>query len=334
MFTKNYNTPIFIHPIVMEASSPEDKQYINKMSKNDIHKINGTLVQQLYSTILTRKNLDFGDIPKSKGDITKCKYYDSIMESLTVLKELMTKNGIPTTEVDDIFRAVQNVKQLTPQFSEGFQLKQEYVILSYNTIVMAIMDTLSMLIANYINYLLGPEQDKFDVHNHNKQRGMVTLDNVRLFNTLVNDGRMEDSLNYLLKSQQKQLVGTGILITGGIVFGLLSCVNLTREAIYFYYRSRVKLSDYLLMQSRLLEANKLNVEFSTCSQSRKKDIIKRQKKIILSMTQLADKLKINNEDVTILAKKDIDNDDRSFSLSNLEPIMAKNQLNGTGFSIA
>ena len=36
-----------VNSIVMEASSKEDRQYMEKMSKDDIHKINGQQVQNL-----------------------------------------------------------------------------------------------------------------------------------------------------------------------------------------------------------------------------------------------------------------------------------------------
>ena len=70
-----YQDIVKVSPIVMEASTPEDRKYMEKMDKNDIHQINGTLIQGLYKTILERKDCDFGDIPSSKGDIEKCKYY-------------------------------------------------------------------------------------------------------------------------------------------------------------------------------------------------------------------------------------------------------------------
>ena len=75
-----YQDSIAVSPIVMEASTPEDKNYMRTMNKDDIHQINGTLIQGLYRTIIERKDCDFGDIPDSKGDIEKCKYYKSTVD--------------------------------------------------------------------------------------------------------------------------------------------------------------------------------------------------------------------------------------------------------------
>ena len=106
-----YPDIVKVNSIVTEASSAEDKKYIQNMSKGDIHQVNGTLVQSLYKTILDRKDCEFGDIPQSDGDITKCKYFASTKESLDVLSELMVKNNIPTTDVDTVKEAIGNIKK-------------------------------------------------------------------------------------------------------------------------------------------------------------------------------------------------------------------------------
>ena len=330
-----YPDIVKVSPIVMEASTPDDKKYMQSMNKEDIHQINGTLVQGLYQTILERKDCDFGDIPESKGDITKCKYFKSTMESLDVLTELMIKNEIPTMDVDIVKETIANVKKLTPIFEESFVIKQEYLILSYNTIVMAIIDATSMIIAEYMNYLLGPEQSKYDTvkSRNDKGRGRISLSNLQRFNNEVKVGHFDTMATYLLDAQRKNFTGTGIIVTGVVITALVSVIPIIRELIYFYYRTRVKLSDYLDMQADFLELNKLGVQASSKSAQQKKEIIKKQEKIILKARRRADKLRINDEDIGVLAKKQVADDNKGFSLNNIEKAMFSNKMNGTGFSI-
>jgi hypothetical protein len=330
-----YPDPVKISSIVMEASSPEDKKYMQGMNKDDIHQINGTLVQGLYKTILDRKDCDFGDIPDSKGDITKCKYFKSTAESLDVLSELMVKNDIPTTDVDIVKEAIGNIKRFAPTFERAFQLKQDYLILFYNTIVMAVIDATSMIIAEYMNYLLGPEQSRYDNKSRNdKGRGRISLNNLRLFNEEVKVGHFDTMATFMLDAQRKNFTGTGVVIAGVVVLALVSIVPITRELIYFYYSSRVKISDYLEMQADFLELNKLGVQASSKSAQQKKEIIKKQEKIILKCRRIADKLKINDEDIGSLAKKKVADDNKGFSLQNIEKQMYTNKNDGTGFIIA
>jgi hypothetical protein len=330
-----YPDIVKVSSIVTEASTPEDKKYIQGMNKDDIHQVNGTLVRELYKSVLDRKDCDFGDIPDSKGDIAKCKYYKSTQESLDVLTELMVKNAVPTTDVDIVKESVANIKRFKPTFELAFQLKQDYLILFYNTIVMAVIDATSMIIADYMNYLLGPEQSQYDTvkSKNDKGRGRISLDNLQRFNGEVKVGHFETMANYLLDAQRKNFTGTGVVITGIVITALVSIVPITRELIYFYYRTRVQLSDYLDMQADFLELNKLGVQASNKSAQQKKDILKKQEKIILQCRRRSDKLKINDEDIGALAKKQVANDNKGFSLQNIEKQIFSNKMDGTGFTI-
>jgi hypothetical protein len=330
-----YPDIIKVSSIVTEASSPEDKKYIQGMNKDDVHQVNGTLVRGLYKNVLDRKDCDFGDIPDSKGDITKCKYYKSTQESLDTLSELMVKNGVPTTDVDIVKEAIANIKRFKPTFELAFQLKQDYLILFYNTIVMAVIDATSLIIADYMNYLLGPEQSRYDTvkSKSDKGRGRISLDNLQRFNGEVKVGHFETMANYLLDAQRKNFTGTGVIVAGVVITALVSIVPITRELIYFYYRTRVQLSDYLDMQADFLELNKLGVQASNKSAQQKKDILKKQEKIILKCRRKADKLKINDEDIGALAKKQVADDNKGFSLQNIEKQMFSNKMDGTGFTI-
>ena len=343
MYFSPINDVIKVSPIVMEASSSEDKAYMRTMSKEDIHQINGTLVQQLYRTILDRKTCDFGDIPDSKGDIIKCKYYNTTQESLDVLTALMRKNNIPLVEIDIVNTSIGYLKKYKPIFEQAFQLKVDYLILIYNTIVMAVVDATSMLIADYMNYLLGPEQVRYDNQGsrNDKGRGRMAISNLQLFNENCRNGKFDTMSTYLLEAGRKNFIGTGIVaadvaglaITGMVVMALVAIIPIIRELIYFYYNSKVKLSDYLNMQADFLELNKLSIQASNKSDKEKKEIIKKQEKIILKCRRTADKLKINDEDIGVLAKKQVANDNKGFSLQNIEKAIYQNKTNGTQFNI-
>lgn len=330
-----YPDIVKVSSIVTEASSSEDKKYMQGMNKDDIHQINGTLVQGLYKTVLDRRDCDFGDIPDSQGDITKCKYYKSTWESLDVLGQLMTKNNIPTTEVDVVKESIANVKRFTSIFESAFHIKQDFLILTYNTIVMAVIDATSMIIADYMDYLLGPEQARYDsVRSRNDRgRGRISYTNLQRFNEEVRVGHFETMANYMLDAQRKNFTGTGIVIAGVVITAMVSIVPITRELIYFYYRTRVKVSDYLNVQADFLELNKLSVQASSKSAQQKKEILKKQEKIILQCRRTADKLKINDEDIGVLARKQVADDNKGFSLQNIEKQMFSNKMDGAGFTI-
>ena len=87
------------------------------------------------------------------------------------------------------------------------------------------------------------------------------------------------------------------------------------------------------MQADFLELNKLGVQASSKSAQQKKEIIKKQEKIILKCRRRADKLKINDEDIGALAKKQVENDNKQFSLKSIEKQMFSNKMDGVNFNI-
>ena len=322
-----------VHSIVMEASSKEDRKYMSQMSKQDVHQVNGALIQNLYGSVIKRKDIDFGDIPDSNGDIEKVKFYKSTVESLDTLEELYRKNNIDEPSVGEVKRAISNMKKFRPQFTTGFRLKHEFVMITYNSLVMSIVDATSLLISSYVTYVVSADTNHSLNHDVDKQRGYVSLENLRKFNTASENGNMVNALNYMTDEGRKAFAGEEIIIGGAVIMCLLSIVPLIREIVYHYYASRVKIADYLNMQADFLEMNKLAVEASKKSPAEKKNIIKKQSDIIKRMRKTADKLTINNVDTNDVVKKEIKNDNSLWSLQTIEKQLSNSKLNGVSLNI-
>ena len=322
-----------VHSIVMEASSKEDQKYMRTMSKSDVHQINGALIQNLYASVINRKDIDFGDIPDSNGDIEKVKFYKSTVESLDTLEELYRKNNIDEPSVGEVKRAISNMKKFRPQFTTGFRLKHEFVEITYNSLVMSIVDATSLLISSYVTYIVSANDSYRLTHEVDKQRGYVSLENLRKFNIASENGNMLNALNYMTDEGRKAFAGEDIIIGGAIIMCLLSIVPLIREIVYHYYASRVKMADYLNMQADFLEMNKLAVEASKKSPAEKKAVVKKQEAVIKRMRKTADKLTINNVDTNDVAKKELKSDNSLWSLQTIEKQLSNSKLNGLSLNI-
>lgn len=322
-----------VHNIVMEASSKEDQKFMRTMSKNDVHQVNGALIQNLYSSVIQRKDIDFGDIPDSNGDIEKVKFYKTTVESLETLEELYRKNNIDEPSVSEVKRAISNMKKFKPQFTTGFRLKHEFIMITYNSLVMSIVDATSLLISSYVNYVVSADVAHRLTHEVDKNRGYVSLDNIRKFNTASENGNMLNALNYMTDEGRKAFAGEDILIGGAVIMCLLSIVPVIREIVYHYYASRIKMADYLSMQADFLEMNKLAVEASKKSPSEKKAVLKKQEAVIKNMRKMADKLTINNVDANDVAKKEIKHDNSLWSLPAIEKQLSNSKLNDTSLNI-
>ncbi len=325
--------PIQVYSMVMEASSKEDKTYMTKMDKHDVHQINGQAIQNLYELTIERSNINFGDIPDSAGDIEKCKYYTNTKQCLQVIEELYQKNHIVDETLNTVKKAISNMLQFRPQFTLGFRVKHDYVMLTYNSLVMAIIDTTSLLINSYTNYIVSADPQYRLNNSSDKERGNITTKSLMAFNQACENGVMAQSLKYMLDTKTDQFLDTGVVVTGVIIAGLLSIVPIMRELIYFYYHSRVKISDYLKVQADFLEMNKLAVEASSKPPQERKQIIKKQEKVISDLRRMSDKIMIDHVDTNDVVKKKVKDETSLFSLDNIDKQLSKNKLSGNEFMI-
>lgn len=312
-----------VHPIILENSSKEDREYAKKLSKSEIYKLNGELLNNLYQSVL-RCNVDFGDIPLSKGDLSKLKNFNTL-ECLDLLHDLMQKNGIDEPAVQDIKKCVNNILKLKPSFTEAFEVDNKYIMTLYNTMVLCVIDATSTIIASYMDYLIGPNRVGYSITNkYDRGRGTLAIDNIRKFNSLVDDCSMEKTLKQLLEYQRKNFMGEEFVGIGFVVVGLLSIVPIMRELIYFFYHSRVTISDYLNMEASFIENHKLTIEMSTIhNEKKKKDIIRKQDAQIKKMRRLADKIAINSVDKSDYTRMKTKEDEGIWSLSALEKNISK-----------
>lgn len=324
---------VSIHPIVMEASDPEDRRYMRSMDKQDMKQINANLLQKLYQSTLQRNTYDFSEVEASAGDIEKMKSYKSTVECLNVLDELLKKNRISEPALGEVRLAISNLVMLKPFFMNGFKLKNSCIVITYNTTVMAVIDAVTMLIAEYMNYIVGPSKEPFKLTGKtDKSRGILSLESLKAFNGLVKDNTLQNTLLSLTTTPRSNFTGA-VAIPFAVVAGLIAIVSLSRQLIFYFYHTRVKTADYLEMESSFLEANRLSVEASKLPPEKKQKVLMKQDKVILKMRRLADRLHINMEDAGSAAKTEQKRENSSWDLKTIEKDMADKKMEGNSFTI-
>lgn len=325
----HYSEFDFPHSIILEQSSMLERNYLlMEASKDEIHQINGALINSLYRSTVERNQCDFGDIPDSRGDITKLKIYKPTCQCLVTLKELLRKNSIIEPKIDSISMAIKYCEQYKSQFEMGFRMKQDFIILLYNTTVMAIVDSTSMMISSYLDYIIGPDQEKYTPSGRfDKHRGDVSLDNLMKFNSLAKNGKLREALDKAITNSKSNFTGAEIML---VMIALMSVVPLTRELIYFYNRQKLRLSDYLDQEVQFLEMHELAVQSSkTKTAAEKREILEKQRKIMNKLRKFRDKLLIQNTEAEDSMRKEIKEDNSIYTLKNIETISAQSKLDGT-----
>ena len=306
-------------------------------------------VEKLYESVLKYGNkCDFGTIPKSKGDITKVDGIEDTVQCLDILNQLHTKHNIPIQDIADIRTVISAITRLKRSFEFGFKTNNDYLIITYNTIVMAVLDATSNLIADYTSYMVTPNDVQYQgVSKSNKKRESVSIDTIRRFAKLSADGTLDSTVNSIVNIATKRSAGTrttndavvtesltvAVVITAGILLGIKLIIEGIRSLIFGAYNSRVKVAEYLEMQATFLEMNRLVVENTNRPASQKEKILKNQEKVILKLRRLADKIKINSEDMSAKGDKLAKQENATFTLAEMEKQAASNSLNGSSIQI-
>lgn len=327
------NIFVSVPSIVYEASDSEDRAYMRSMNKQDIAQLNAGLMQRLYKDMIEFNTTDFGEIPESKGDFEKLKCYKPTVDCLDAVEQLMKANNLKEPALDDTRMAISNLIKLKSHFMEAFKLNQEYIMVVYNTCVMAVLDATRLLITEYVNYMTGPNKEPFKLTGRSdKSRGLRSLECLRTFNKLVKDNTINDTFVGLRASTASNLSGE-LAIPFVVIGGLVAILTFSRQLIFYFYQGRVRLSDYLEMEAMFLEANKLSVEASKLPPGKRDKVLLKQEKVILKLRRLADGLKIKMEDADVSSRAMEKKQNSSWSLKNIERDMANKKLDDGQMSI-
>lgn len=132
--------------------------------------LSNALYQKITSNI---GKIDFGTIPRSRGDITKIEKYDDMVECLTILQKLVLEYKQDPAIVNEVLTAIDNIKSRKAKFMRSFAMNNQFLTTLYNLVVLSIEQTVSFLISVAIQYIKDP-----DTNNIN-----TALDKVAYYNT-------------------------------------------------------------------------------------------------------------------------------------------------------
>ena len=273
------------------------------------------LSQKLYSHIINKvDDIDFGTIPESKGDITKIQNYDQLMDCITVISEVLARYNQPTTSIEVVQLAVQNVIDRTDKFVMGYKLNIEMPIVIYNTIVLSIVSSVSYLIASCLEYVKQPEDMGFEISLDKaatiKSADALLFKDLTKFNNTCASGEFDKAMDFMLSAKAKNFTG-GIMLgfsASAIAIALaavLLIIPAIRELVFLFYYTRESISTYFELQANLLTMNAYNVQNNLARDAKeRKKIATNQKKIAEAFNKISNKVKVNYKVAEVKAVKD------------------------------
>ncbi len=192
-----------------DLSDKHTRQFIATLEDAGQEQLLNTLSSAMYDNIVAKVDeIDFGSIPMSRGDITKVEGFDKTLNCLDIIRRLVTEYKQSTGVVDVVLSAIQNVRDRKAVFIKAYTLNTELPMLLYNSTVMAIERSTSLMIATCIEYIKDPtaSSPKAALNKVAYQRTMddVMFKQLITFNNMCANGTLDKAIDIVFKNPVKE----------------------------------------------------------------------------------------------------------------------------------
>ena len=299
-----------ISTVLEDANSPITKKYQEK----------------LFQSVINKKHINFGSIPKSEGNIRNYEGYNNMNETLNILYNLAVdqKNKNVLDYVTIVQKAIRNIENLSSTYMKGYQTKTEYVELEYNTFVYTCVEATSTLLYQFVDYMRKPTDQIMTIvlKNDTLRADLFYFEQLKKFNN-VNDKMGIDyrkMLESLCEKGRNNFLGSEMVVgIAAISLAAMAIVPVTRECIYQIYHLREQLSKSLEMQASFLEMNAACVNSNEIfTAEKKKKVLDKQLKMKNKLLKLASTLKVNAVKSKENSKKEIKKDNSMLTINSIQ----------------
>ena len=305
----------------------DTRRYILGLDEAGQNMTLNSITNKLYDKIVAKADqIDFGTIPKSKGDITKIEGYDNLIECIELIRGLAKGYNQSLEPIDTVFTAINNIKNRERSFSKAFAIKRDMPVLIYNTTVTSIVASVSFLIDTCIEFIKDPRNETIEMAiskvSYKKSMNNVLFRNLAKFNTACANGDIDNCLSLVLQGKPltegfvKDVVRnvSGHVATASMIFiGIIkNIIPLLQELVSALFSLKMKVSDYFADHADLIEMNRANllISNSDLTEEQKKKVYDKQGKIADRFRKIANAFEVKMGK----ANKDATNDSKDLQM--------------------
>ena len=303
----------------------ETRKVLLSINEQEQNTVLLSLTGKLYSMIVDKvTDIDFGDIPDTKGDVTMLESYTKLVDCITTITEILKEYKQPLETIDTIRAALDNLENDKAIYKKGFMADIEIVQTTYNTMVLAIINSISYLIACTIDFIkYGNSTYKISVDKMGLARTKDSLvyECLVKFNAACKHGQIEAAFKPLIRNKVKSVIGisfAAIAPVFAVCAILLSILPFLRELTYGLFALRLRISRYLDLQADLLEMNAQmlkNNEVSSVEDRNK--VAQRQTAIAHRFRSMAEKLVVKTKESEKESTKMIKDDSKKMKINDV-----------------
>lgn len=306
-----------INLLLENATSFTEKSKIHSLTEAEQAVVNDRMIGSLYQSILKKKDINFDNIPFSKGDIQKVDGYGNMVATLETIRGLASKFGAKIPELDIIESAIVNIRTNRKSFEKGFSLENEFVKMYYNTLVYACIEATSLVLASYVDYVKTLNNIEFQIRKGKGIYGNICINSLAKFNDSVRDGSFMKFINSIFDNNREGFLGEKTINFTKKVFSIVTILPLLRTLIYYYYEKRMSSAEWLDQQRQFLEMNKFRLEASSMDAQKRNKILSKQQAAMDRIDKLSDKIRVNNQLADKKANNELKNDNKEYTLNSV-----------------
>lgn len=294
--------------VLTECAIPFQSSAIAFLSEEAKLQVSDEVLTGMLRFITDKYNsLDFSEIEKSAGDISKFRYTNMLHENLETLANIYEASADPgAAKYSDVVSAVdivmQHLHENRTRYSNLYKSGNGMVQLLYTSLVAACIYSVGILISNTIRFVT-TEQDTECQVLYDEIPGSIKhvhIQNILSASKSIND--FEKLLatydspkgKVMQESVSMASLAVGALGVGLIIMAIPKIIILIREIIYSVYFNRVKVSDMLGVQIDLVNTNIESLERGRGN----KKVIARQKKIVEKLTKWKNRFAVKADSTT------------------------------------
>jgi len=322
--------PVFRKAIVeyMDYNDYDTNNWLFSLNESEQNSLLVNLTNKLYQMVVGKiDHIDFGEIPATKGDITKLSKYKELRECFNVLRGIFKQYREDDEPIDVIENACDNILNMKSLFMAAFISRSTFPMSVYKTMTLAVINATSFMIATCIEYIKNPKSEGLAIVL--KKTGIVKVkehlvyETLKDFNESCRKGEVENALQPFVKNRVRNFIGIfaisvkAILVVGGVLLAILPMI---KDLVYFFFSARTRLANYLEIQGKLLEMNAKELEDGDIETvDDKKAVIARQTTIANTFYKLANVIAIDNKSAEVKADNDIKKDKEKYKIDDIEP---------------
>jgi hypothetical protein len=291
----------------------KSKLAFNLLTEDDKKVLGTQTVNQLYkSTKEKALQINYAGIELSKGDITKFKNYNDLQNAIGILEKLYNQDPSNSpSEIPKLVRCLEIFKKYKNDFNRAFVEKNEFIIMFYTNMVSALIASTALLVSSSMDYLKNVDGKTYRCvfDGKKKKASDVYVNSIERFVRMDKSGELK-KLFQTGNAVYASLNEDGTVLTEGplayaIIVPMMVIIT-CRFIVFFWFYSRTKLSDYLLLISYFLEENAYNLDVSSEKGQKTQD---KQLIVVAKLKRLSEILKVDSGKASKEAEKASKNDD-------------------------